>query len=121
MSASTGGRTTAERNRLGNRHDQQRAFGVRDLRDGRNVFNDAEEVRALDQNGRGLFGHRSVQRRKIDAAGLRVVANNRRRQTLMLRISRDHLAILRVNRRGDYGLAAPRYAHGHHHRFRGSG
>ena len=59
----------AERDGLGDRHDQQRAFCVRDLGDRRNVFNDAEEVRALDENCCGFFGDGGLQRVKIDAAG----------------------------------------------------
>ena len=67
----------AERNRLGNRNDQQRALRVRDLRNGRNVFNDAEKVRALDQHAGRLIGDCRLQRFEIDASGLGVVANQR--------------------------------------------
>ena len=89
----------AERNRFGNRNNQQRALGVRDLRDGRNIFNDAEEVGALHKHGCGLCGNRSVQRIKIDAAGFGVVANERRRQALVLRVGGQHLAVFGMNRR----------------------
>ena len=107
----------AERNRLGNRHDQQRALRVRDRRNRRNVFNDAEEVGALDQDGRGLVRDRRFQRFEIDAAGLGVVANQRRRQLLVLRVRRQHLAVLRMHGRGDHGLVAAGHAHGHHDRL----
>ena len=88
------------------RNDQKRAFRMRDGRDGRNVLNDAEEVRALDKNGCGFFGDGRVQRLQVDAASLRIVANERRRQALMLRVSGEHLAIFRVNGRGDDGVAS---------------
>ena len=66
--------------------------------DRRNVFNDAEKVRALNKNGGGLIGDGRFERLQVDAPGFLVVTNETRRQSLMLRIGREHLAIFRVNR-----------------------
>ena len=70
MSASTGGRTTPSETASAIDTISSAPLACAICGDGRNVFNDAEEVRALNQNGRGLFGDRGVQRFKIDAAGL---------------------------------------------------
>jgi hypothetical protein len=56
----------AQRNGFGDGIDQERAAGVRGFRQGRKIFEHAEEVRRLDHDRRGprkLFGR---QRRAID-------------------------------------------------------
>ncbi len=67
-----------ERNRFGDRDDQQRAFLVRDVGDGGNVFDRAEEIRRLNQHARGLVGDSLVERVEIDAA---VLADSRLRRS----------------------------------------
>ena len=62
----------AQRNRLGDRDDQQRAFLVDDLADRGDILNGAEEVRRLDQHAGGLAVDRLVERLQIDAAVLQV-------------------------------------------------
>ena len=62
----------AERDGFGDGDDQQRAFLVRDVGDGGNVFDDAEEVGRLDQHARGLVGDRLLESFEIDAAVLAV-------------------------------------------------
>ena len=58
----------AERDGFRDRDDQERAFLVHDLGDGGNVFDDAEEVRRLDEHARRFVCEGGVERVQIDAA-----------------------------------------------------
>ena len=107
----------AQRDRFGNGHNEQRSLGMGDLGDGRNIFNDAKEVGALDQDGGGFLGDGGFQRGQIDAAGLGVVTQQRAGQALVLGIGGHHFAVLGMNGRGDHGLVPPGDAHGHHDGF----
>ena len=100
------GRTNdAERNRFRNGHNKQRALRVGDGGNGGNVFNDAEKVRALDQDG-GRF---------------RVISDQRRGQALVLGVGGQNFPVLGMDGAGDDGFVAPGDADGHHHGFRCSG
>ena len=111
------GPNDAERNRLCNRHNQQRAFFMCNLCNSRNVLNHAEEVGALHQHCRGFFCHLRFKPRQIDATGLRVVTNQRRGQSLMLRVGGHHLAIFGMHGFRYHSLVTPGHADRHHHRF----
>ena len=50
MSACTRRFDNSQRDRFGDRDDQQRAFAVRDFADRRNILNRAEEVRRLNEH-----------------------------------------------------------------------
>ena len=104
----------AQRNRLGDRHNQQRALGVSDLRNRRHILNRAEEVGRLNQYASRLAGDRRVQSGQIHATIL-LVANLGNGNLLMLRVGRNHLAILWMHRARDDSLVASGDAHGHHH------
>ncbi len=68
MSASAGGLDDAERDGFGDGDDQQRALGVGDVGDGRDVFDGAEEVGRLDEDAGGVGGDGGFERGEIDAA-----------------------------------------------------
>ena len=55
ISASRGGSSKPERNSFGENEDQQRAMAVRDLGRAPDIFDDAEEVGRLNDDGRGLI------------------------------------------------------------------
>jgi len=74
MSASRGGRTMPSETASAIDTTSNAPSCVRDLGNRRNVFNHAEEVRALDKDGCGFCGDRSLQRGKIDAPVLVVVS-----------------------------------------------
>ena len=58
-----GGRAhDAERDRLGDGDDQQRALGVDHVGDGGNVFDGAEEVGRLDEHAGGVIGVMAASR-----------------------------------------------------------
>ena len=105
----------AERDRFGNGDDEQRAFGVGDRGDRRNVLDDAEEVGALHKDAGGFIGHRGVERGNVDAAGFAAVANERGGNLLMRGIGGQHFAVLGMNGAGDGGAVAASDADGHHH------
>jgi hypothetical protein len=106
-----------ERNRFGDGNNQQRAFGVSDFGNCRNIFDDAEEVRALHENGGGFAGNSRVERGEINASGFAVVADERGGQALLTYVGGQHLAVLGMNGGGDDGLAAAGDANGHDHGF----
>jgi len=62
-------------------------------RNGRNVFDDAEEVGALHEDGGCLIGDSSVKSGQIDASGFAVIIT-RVSGALMPGVSRKHLAVL---------------------------
>ena len=114
MSASAGGRTDdAERERLRDRDDEQRALGVDHIGDGGNVFDGSEEVGRLDEDACGLRSDGLVEGIEIDASGFGE-CNLGERQALIFGVGGDDLAILRVDAAGEDGFAASGDADGHH-------
>ena len=95
----------AERDGLGDRDDQQRAFLVHDLGDGGNVFDDAEKVRRLHQHAGSLFGDALFERRQVEPPVL-AEAERLGDQPLVLRVGAHHLAILGMHGSGDQDSAA---------------
>ena len=87
----------AQRNRLRNRHDQQRALGMRDLRNCRNILEDSKEIGALHQHGGRFVGYGGFEAVQIDAAGFCVVANRGCRHVPVAQIRAEYLTILRMH------------------------
>ena len=96
------------------RHNQQRAFPVHDLGDGRNVFDHAEKVWRLNQHAGSLFGDALFQRRQVKPP---VVAKRERLcfQPLVLRVGTHHFPVFGVHGSGheDAGSVGNAYRHGY--------
>ena len=106
----------SQRHGFRDRHDQQRAPGVRHLRNRRDILDGAKEVRRLDHHARRLAGDRGIQSSHIHAP-IRRIPNLGNRNFLVLRVGRDHLAILRMHRPGYHGFIPSGHADSHHHRL----
>ena len=106
-----------ERDCLGNRHNQQRAFPVHNFSDRRDVFDHAEKVWRLNQHAGSLFGDAVVERRQIQPP---VVAKRERLcfQPLVLRVGTHHFPVLGVNGPGHEDAGSVGNAHRHGYRFR---
>ncbi len=101
----------AERDRLGDHDDQQRAVLVRQLGKRRQIARAAEQARILDDDAGG-FG--------IDVIDQFGVRRGRQRDDLMLRVAADrfdHVAVMRVQIAEQQRLLPPRDAMRHQHRF----
>ncbi len=87
---------------------------VRDLSDGLNVFNRAEEVRRLDQDAGRVWSDRALEFLQVQPA-IASKTCGRKRHSLMSGVCGQNFAIFRMNAaRHDNGLTAGQ-ANGHHH------
>ena len=87
---------------------------MRDLGDGRDVLDDAEEVGRLHEHARGLIGKGGVQSFEIDAAVL-AIAEHLLIDVLVLRVGGENLAVFGMNGLCDKRAGAASDANGHHH------
>ena len=81
-----------------------------------NILNRPKEVRRLDHHASRIARNSRIQRSHIHAP-IRPIPNFSRRNLLVLRIRRNHLAILRMHRPRNHRAIAPRHPHRHHDRL----
>ena len=96
----------AQRNRFGNGYDQQRLFGMGDLRELWYLLEHAEEVWRLHHHGGSCVIDRSAKRRRVDLAG-GSVGDLVDLQADVARIGGQHVAVLGVQGASHDCLVAP--------------
>ena len=96
-------------------------MAMRDLSRLRHIFDDAEEVGRLNDDGRGLIVNFLFEIGSVEAAALARVIHFNHRHALMPRVGGEHFAILGMHGARHQDAVTAGQSHGHHRRFGNGG
>ncbi len=92
-------------------------MAVRDLGRAPHIFDDAEEIGRLNDDGRGLIADLPFEIGKVETAALARVLYFNNRHALMLGVGGEHFAILGMHGARDQYAVPAGQPHGHHGGF----